>query len=78
MQNLRTKCFILVNGFKNIEYFHFFSIVKMATKYAKNDMVGNLEVFNKFHLFKIVEIFPNLLWNFNNLQSIQESKNYFF
>ena len=46
----------------------------MAANYAKIDGEGNLDAgFNKFHLFKISEIFILLLWEINNLKFIKKS-----
>ena len=37
-----------------------------------------MKVFNKFHLFKISEIFTILVWNIKNLKSVKKSKIIFF
>ena len=34
-----------------------------------------MQVFNKFHLFKIYESFTFLLWNINNFKSVKKIKN---
>ena len=36
-----------------------------------------MKVFNKYHLFKISELFALLLWNINNSKSVKKSKKYF-
>ena len=51
----------------------------MAANYAKIYMVGGLDaVFNKFHLFKISEIFTIILQNIHNLKSVKKSQKTFF
>ena len=62
------KSFIPFSGFKFFQKIPFFPIVKTVPKYAKIARVGSFdEVFNKFHLFKIPEIFTVWLWDNNNL-----------
>ena len=47
----------------------------MAAKYAEIGKAGKFEqVFNKFPLFKISEIFTILLWNIINLRSMKKNK----
>ena len=47
----------------------------MAANYAKIDGEGSLDAgFNKFHLFKISEMFILLLWEINNLKFITKRK----
>ena len=63
------KIFYYFHWFKKKNRIFSFSTVKMAAKYAKSDRVGGLDAgLNKFHLFKISEIFTILLWNINNLK----------
>ena len=52
-----TKLFILFIGYKNNpKYFHFFSIVKMATRYAEIGRVGKREAgFQQVPPFQISE-----------------------
>ena len=51
-----------------------FPIVKMAANYAKIDRVSISGLDAGFHLFKVSEIFTILLWNINNLKSVNKSK----
>ena len=50
----------------------------MAAKYVKLNRVGNLNAdFNKFHLFKLSEIYTIFLRNINKFISVEKSNKYF-
>ena len=58
-----------------------FPTVKLTANYASVDRVGVgslMQIFNKFHLFKIPEILKILLWNINNSKSVKKRKKIMF